>query len=343
MKARPSADELVAGVRGGDRGWLARAITLVESRRDDDRRLARLVVAELLPRSGTAYRIGLTGVPGVGKSTLIEKLGLDLCAQGHRVAVLAIDPSSQRSGGSILGDKSRMQRLANHPMAYVRPSPSAGIWGGVARATRTAMLLCEAAGFDVVLVETVGVGQSETLVAQMVDCFILLLLANAGDELQGIKRGIVELADILAINKADGDNQAAAQAAALEFRRALSLMQRPHPQWEVPVLQCSGLTGAGVDEVWQKAMQYRELRQRDGSLRARREEQNVDWIWHAVREEMITRLQCDADLRSMVEHFETMVRAGQVSADAAAIEIVDAYEATRARGTTDGYESSTSP
>ena len=240
-KQRLDVDEYVAGVRAGDRALLGRAITLIESQRPDDQKRAQQVVAALLPFTGGAHRVGITGVPGVGKSTLIEALGTHLTAQGRRVAVLAVDPSSLRSGGSILGDKTRMQSLARDPRAFVRPTPTLGALGGVARHTRETLLLCEAAGYDVVLVETVGVGQSEVMVAQLVDCFVVLMLAGAGDELQGIKRGILELVDILAITKADGDGAAAAGRARSEYAMALHLMRPRHPAWTVPVLTCGGI------------------------------------------------------------------------------------------------------
>jgi LAO/AO transport system kinase len=240
-KQRLAVEEYVAGVRAGDRAVLGRAITLCESLRADDQARAQAVVAALLPFTGGAQRVGITGVPGVGKSTLIEALGGHLTAMGKRVAVLAIDPSSLRSGGSILGDKTRMPSLARDPRAFVRPTPSLGALGGVARHTRETLLLCEAAGFDVVIVETVGVGQSEVMVAQLVDCFVVLMLAGAGDELQGIKRGILELVDVLAITKADADPSAAARARG-EYEAALHLMRARHAGWTVPVLTCSAVT-----------------------------------------------------------------------------------------------------
>ncbi|WP_052121509.1 methylmalonyl Co-A mutase-associated GTPase MeaB, partial [Inquilinus limosus] len=240
---------IAARIRDGDRRALARAITLVESRRADHRERAEALLEALAPAAGGAVRIGISGPPGVGKSTFIESLGLHLTGQGHRVAVLAVDPSSQRSGGSILGDKTRMELLTRDPAAFIRPSPAGSTLGGVARRTRETLLLCEAAGHDVVIVETVGVGQSETAVAQMVDVFLLLLLPGAGDELQGIKRGIVEVADILVVNKADGDRKGAANHAAAEYRHALALL-RGTGGWTPPVLQCSALENRGIDAVW---------------------------------------------------------------------------------------------
>ncbi len=246
----PGTGELADLVRGGDTMWLARAITLVESRKPEHRAAAADLLTALMPDTGRADRVGLTGVPGVGKSTFIDQFGSNLTADGHRVAVLAVDPSSSRTGGAVLGDKTRMERLANDPNAFVRPSPASGSLGGVARATREAILLCEAAGFDVVLVETVGVGQSETTVSEMVDIFVVLMLAGAGDELQGIKRGVLELADLIAVNKADGDNVKPARMAAAEYRRAIHLMTPASPNWTPPVMTCSALTNDGLPEIW---------------------------------------------------------------------------------------------
>src|SRR5690606_35928361 len=246
------------GVLDGDRGILARAITLVESQRPDHRKLAQDLLVELLPHAGGAVRIGITGVPGVGKSTFIDQLGTQLTGAGHRVAVLAVDPSSPRTGGSILGDKTRMARLSTDPAAFVRPSPSSGTLGGVARATRETIVLMEAAGYDVVLVETVGVGQSEVAVAGMVDTFLFLTLARTGDQLQGIKKGVLELADVIAVNKADGEHEREARKAARELSGALRMIYGPDAAWIPPVLTCSGLTGAGLDTVWQQLMRHRE-------------------------------------------------------------------------------------
>src|SRR6187455_3482352 len=242
----PSAD-LIRGVRSGDRAMLARAITLIESKRADHRRTAHQLVQELLPLTGKGVRLGITGAPGAGKSTFVEALGTRLTAQGHKVAVLAVDPSSTRTGGSILGDKTRMARLASDPNAFVRPSPSSGTLGGVAAKTRETMLVCEAAGYDVVLVETVGIGQSETAVSDMTDFFLALMLPGAGDELQGIKKGLVELADMIAVNKADGDNIKRANLAAAEYRGALHILSPRSEHWHPPVLTYSALTGTGMD------------------------------------------------------------------------------------------------
>src|SRR5450830_1294740 len=252
-----NASALAAAIREGDRATLARAITLIESKRADHRKAAHLLVQELLPLTGKAVRLGITGAPGVGKSATIDALGTSLTGLGHKVAVLAVDPSSTRTGGSILGDKTRMARLASDPQAFIRPSPSSGTLGGVAAKTRETMLLCEAAGYDVVLVETVGIGQSETAVADMTDFFLALMLPGAGDELQGIKKGLVELADMIAINKADGDNINRANTAAASYRAALKILTPRSLHWFPPVLTYSGLTGAGLPELWQKILDHR--------------------------------------------------------------------------------------
>ena len=246
--------DLAAGIRAGDRAMLARAITLIESKRADHRKAAHRLVQDLLPLTGQAVRLGITGAPGVGKSTTIDALGSTLTAQGHKVAVLAVDPSSTRTGGSILGDKTRMARLASDPHAFVRPSPSSGTLGGVAAKTRETMLLCEAAGYDVVRVETVGIGQSETAVADMTDFFLVLMLPGAGDELQGLKKGIVELADMVAVNKADGDNIARAKLAAAEYRAALNILNPQSATWSPPVITYSALTGDGIRELWSRVL-----------------------------------------------------------------------------------------
>jgi LAO/AO transport system kinase len=277
---------MAAGVRAGERATLARAITLVESTRSDHQIQAQELLVELLPDSGKATRVGITGVPGAGKSTFIDALGSRLIEQGHRVAVLAIDPSSSRTGGSILGDKTRMERLAASDAAFVRPSPSAGTLGGVARATREAIVLVEAAGYDVVLVETVGVGQSETTVADMVDTFLVLLLARSGDSLQGIKKGVLELADVLAVNKADGDNRLAAQGAAAELTDAMHLLTSATEGWAPPVLTCSALEGENLDEVWTQVQAHRAHLDRTGQLDARRRAQRVRWMWAMVDERL---------------------------------------------------------
>jgi LAO/AO transport system kinase len=273
--------ELVEGVIAGRRRALAKAITLVESARPDHQERAAAVLDTLLPHTGRALRIGLTGVPGAGKSTFIEAFGLHLIDQGLRVAVLAIDPSSSRSGGSILGDKTRMERLCQNEAAFIRPSPAAGTLGGVAEKTREALLVCEAAGYDVVIVETVGVGQSETVVAGMTDIFVLLQLPNSGDDLQAIKKGIMELADVVIYNKADLD-ATAAERAAMQMRSALGLLHPASPNWKPPVLQTSALHGQGIDKVWQTLLNYREVLTASGELVEKRRRQSLDWMWQLI-------------------------------------------------------------
>lgn len=283
-RSAASPAETAEAIRRGDRRALARAITLIESTRADHRAAAEELLAELLPHTGNSIRIGISGVPGVGKSTFIEAFGLHVIGQGHKVAVLAVDPSSQRTGGSILGDKTRMEELTRNTSAFIRPSPSGGTLGGVARRTREAMLACEAAGYDVVIVETVGVGQSETAVSDMVDLFMLLLLPGGGDELQGIKKGIVELADLIVVNKADGALVDAARHAVAEYRHALALLRSPSKDWKVPVLTCSAATRIGVPEVWDTIGKYRATLSATGALDARRAEQARAWMWSEIAE-----------------------------------------------------------
>jgi LAO/AO transport system kinase len=309
---------LVEGVRTGSRAQLGRAITLVESARPDHRALAQQLLMELLPDAGGAARVGVSGVPGVGKSTFIEALGTRLTGEGHRVAVLAVDPSSTRTRGSILGDKTRMARLAVDDRAFVRPSPTAGTLGGVARATRETIVLMEAAGHDVVLVETVGVGQSEVAVAAMVDTFLFLTLARTGDALQGIKKGILELADVVAVNKADGDGERPARRAAAELAGALRMMTPGHERWRPPVLPCSAHTGAGLDEVWDAVQRHRALLDGDGTLGRRRADQEVQWMWAMVRDRMMDRLRTDEGLRAELPELERRVRDGDLTPTLAA-------------------------
>jgi LAO/AO transport system kinase len=303
---------------GGDRASLARGITLIESKRADDRAPARALLDAALPHAGRAVRVGITGVPGVGKSTLIDALGSMLTASGQHVAVLAVDPSSTRTGGSILGDKTRMAALAADPKAYIRPSPSSGTLGGVAAKTRETMLLCEAAGFGVILVETVGVGQSETAVADLTDTFVALMLPGAGDELQGIKKGLLELVDVVAVNKADGDGAPRALAAAAEYRAALQIMTPASAAWTPPVLTVSGLTGQGLDDLWAKILAHRERLDHAGELAAKRQAQDAKWMWALVHERMHARLAGDASTRERVRIVERAVTLGKASPTAAA-------------------------
>jgi LAO/AO transport system kinase len=315
---------LASALRSGDRATLARAITLIESRRADHQKQARALVQDLLPSTGNAIRVGVTGAPGVGKSLTIDTLGSHLTGKGHKVAVLAVDPSSARTGGSILGDKTRMARLATDPNAFVRPSPASGTLGGVAAKTRETMLVCEAAGFDVVLVETVGIGQSETAVADMTDFFLALMLPGAGDELQGIKKGLIELADMIAVNKADGDNIKRARAAAAEYRAALHILTPRSPNWAPPVVTYSALTGAGIAELWAKVLQHRERMSQTGELAARRREQQVKWLWAMLEERVFARLKADAGLRAKVPQLEAAVADGRLSPTVAVEEIATA-------------------
>ncbi|MET1002144.1 MAG: methylmalonyl Co-A mutase-associated GTPase MeaB [Acidimicrobiia bacterium] len=308
---------LAESVRAGDRRALARAITLVESTRVDHRAEADALLDDLMPATGGAVRVGITGAPGAGKSTFIEALGVERTAAGEKLAVLAVDPSSTRSGGSILGDKTRMERLAREPLAFIRPSPSSGTLGGVARRTREAMLVCEAAGCDVVLIETVGVGQSEVAVAGMVDVFVLLLAPGAGDELQGVKRGIVELADILVVNKADGDLAAAAQRTAGDYASAVHI-GRSRDESEAVVLTCSALTGEGIGAVWEAVAARAEERRASGEQTRRRAEQARAWMWSEVSDTLLEQFRADPRVATEVEALEADVTAGIVSPAAAA-------------------------
>jgi len=314
---------LAKDLRAGKVASLARAITLIESRRTDHQASARELVQALLPATGKAIRVGITGSPGVGKSTTIDALGTYLIEQGHTVAVLAVDPSSARTGGSILGDKTRMARLAASDHAYIRPSPASGTLGGVAAKTREAMLLCEAAGFDVILVETVGIGQSETAVADMTDFFLTLMLPGAGDELQGIKKGLVELADMIAINKADGDNLKRAQHAAADYRSALHILSPRSQHWHPPVVTYSALTGAGIAELWQKILDHRTAMNASGDFAARRREQQVKWMWSMLEQRMMARLRADASTRAKMKRIENDVADGRLTPAVAAQQIVE--------------------
>jgi LAO/AO transport system kinase len=314
---------LTKHVRAGNRAALARAITLIESRRGDHQVSARDLVQTLLPATGSAIRVGITGSPGVGKSTTIDTLGMFLIEQGHKVAVLAVDPSSARTGGSILGDKTRMARLAASDRAYIRPSPASGTLGGVAAKTREAMLLCEAAGFDVILVETVGIGQSETAVCDMTDFFLALMLPGAGDELQGIKKGLVELADMIAINKADGDNLKRAQHAAADYKSALHILQPRSEHWHPPVITYSALTGNGVAQLWQKILDHRKAMDASGDFAARRRNQQIKWMWSMLEQRMLARLRADTSIRGKVKKIEIEVAAGRLTPSLAAEQIVE--------------------
>jgi GTPase len=320
---------LAEDIRGGHRAALARAITLIESRRADHQVEARKLVQALLPAAGSALRVGITGSPGVGKSTTIDALGMYLIERGHKVAVLAVDPSSARTGGSILGDKTRMARLSAETAAYIRPSPAAGTLGGVAAKTREAMLLCEAAGFDVVLVETVGIGQSETAVCDMTDFFLALMLPGAGDELQGIKKGLVELADMIAVNKADGDNLLRAKTAAAEYNAALHILAPRSEHWFPPVLTYSALTGDGIAELWQKILDHRIATNASGDFAARRRTQQVKWMWSMLEDRLKARLRADPAIRAKVKQTEASVADGRVTPAIAADIVASLLDTSR--------------
>jgi len=328
-RKRLSVDEYVEGFRARDRAVLARAITLVESDAPRHVALAQEVLTALLPLTGGARRVGISGVPGVGKSTFIDAFGTLLTQQGKTVAVLAIDPSSSVSGGSILGDKTRMAKLSRDEKAFIRPSPTSGTLGGVNRKTRETMLLCEAFGFDVVLIETVGVGQSETVVADMVDFYLVLMLAGAGDELQGIKRGILEVADMLAINKADGENEVYAKRARSEYQTALHLMRGHGGTWHPPVLTCSALLNVGLAELWAKIEEHHEKLGATGELAARRESQQVHWMWSMIEERLLADLRLTPDVRTLLPGLERDLRAGRVTATSAASAVLATFDQAR--------------
>jgi LAO/AO transport system kinase len=316
---------LARDVRSGNRRALARAITLIESTRTDHRAAASDLLQHLMPHAGQSIRLGITGVPGVGKSTFIEALGNHVIDQGHRVAVLTVDPSSAISGGSILGDKTRMETLARRGEAYIRPSPSGTTLGGVTRRSREALILCEAAGFDVIIVETVGVGQSETKVADMTDMFLLLLLPGGGDELQGIKRGIMELADLVLINKADGDLKSLAGRAAADYRSALRLLHPRSADWTVEVQTCSALDGAGISTAWETALRHRDVLKASGQFSERRAAQARDWLWSEVNDSLVAALQSDPEVRSHIPELEAAASEGRIPPTLAARQLLDIF------------------
>jgi LAO/AO transport system kinase len=316
---------LARGIRTGDRATLARAITLIESKRTDHRKKALALLQELLPSTGKGIRVGITGAPGVGKSTTIDAMGTYLTGKGHKVAVLAIDPSSTRTGGSILGDKTRMARLATDPNAFIRPSPSSGTLGGVAAKTRETMLLCEAAGFDVVLVETVGIGQSEVAVASMVDFFAALLQPGAGDELQGIKRGVLELADALVVTKADGDLKALAERTRAEFTRALELFRPASGSWQPVVVATSARTGEGIPGFWELVEAHRRAVEASGELQERRREQARAWVWSLVEEGLLGAFRHHPGVSELLPVVEKEVEARQTAPAAAARRLLEAF------------------
>ena len=312
----------VDGVLAGDRRMLAKTITLVESNRSEHQELSARILDTLLPHTGNTIRVGITGVPGVGKSTFVEAFGMMLAERGHRLAVLAVDPSSTRSGGSIMADKTRMERLSIDTRAFIRPSPSGGCLGGVARKTRETLLVCEAAGFDVIIVETVGVGQSETTVASRVDFFLVLMLAGAGDELQGIKKGVLELADALAVNKADGDNVEKAERARRQYEAALHLLSPASPNWSPPVLTCSALEEHGLAEVWQKILDHREALTASGELMERRQSQALDWMWSLIEEGLRIRFNRHTSVQERLPGLLRQVSDGRTTPTAAAADLL---------------------
>jgi LAO/AO transport system kinase len=316
---------LAAEILAGRRRALARAITLAESTRRDHRAAAEALMSELLPAAGRSVRVGISGIPGAGKSTFIEAFGSHLTGQGHKVAVLAVDPSSPRSGGSLLGDKTRMETLSRDARAFIRPTPTGGALGGVARRTRDAILLCEAAGFDVILVETVGVGQSEIAVADMVDMFLLLLVPGGGDELQGLKKGIVEIADAVIVNKADGDLAAAAERAERDYRNALHLLRGGSDAWTVPVLRCSALTGDGIEGVRRTVEAFAEAMKKTGEFEARRSDQALRWLWQEVSEELLGRFRADPWVAERRGALEQAVAAGRMMPASAAENLLKGF------------------
>ena len=319
--------DYVEGVISQDRSILARAITLVESIHVDHRVLADSVLTKLLSYAGRARRVGITGVPGVGKSTFIEALGKQLTSTGARVAVLAVDPTSSRTGGSILGDKTRMQELARDPSAFIRPSPTSGTLGGVSRATRESMILCEAAGYDIILVETVGVGQSETTVAEMVDFFLALMLPGAGDELQGIKKGLLEIADMIVVNKADGSTKNAAERAASEYRRALHILKPISPTWMPPVHTCSAISGDGLADIWKDIEHHRELLKTSGEFDEKRKQQRVRWMWSMIQDRLLLEIEKNKSLQNIARALEAQVMEDQITPGLAASKVVAAINA----------------
>ncbi len=308
-----------------DRAGLARAITLVESTRADHQIEAQELITSLLPKTGKSLRIGITGVPGVGKSTFIEAFGLHLISQGHKVAVLAIDPSSAKTGGSILGDKTRMEKLSQNENAYIRPSPTSGSLGGVARRTREAMLLCEAAGYDIIIVETVGVGQSETEVADMVDMFMLLLLPGSGDELQGIKKGIVELADLIVVNKADGEALSAAKRVRSDYSAALRMLHPASANWQPTAITCSALLGNGIAEIWEIARDFQTIMKKSGEIEKKRAQQSVSWMWKEIKETLLSKFVNNPAIAAQITATEKDVQSGNKSATQAALELISIY------------------
>ncbi|MFO7799744.1 methylmalonyl Co-A mutase-associated GTPase MeaB [Rhodohalobacter sp.] len=323
--SKKSLEQFVEGIKSGDRTLLSQAITLIESSKQEYREFGQQILEECLPETGNSVRIGVTGVPGVGKSTFIEALGKHLIKDGRKLAVLTIDPSSSRSKGSILGDKTRMQKLSTDDRAFIRPSPTSGTLGGVAQKTRETMLLCEAAGYDTIFIETVGVGQSETTVHSMVDFFLLLMLAGAGDELQGIKRGIMEMADLIAINKAEGDNINASKKAKREYENALSLFPPSPSGWKPKVLTCSALQAKGIEEIWEEVQNYLELTYKNGFFEKRRKEQAAYWMYETINQELKQKFYSDPTVKEKLAEFEKDVQSGKLSSFKAAKELLELF------------------
>ncbi len=321
----PSVDDYVAGVLAHNRAFLGRTITLIESRNLNHQRLANEILLKLLPHAGRAFRIGITGVPGVGKSTFIEAFGTNLIKQGLKVAVLAVDPTSPLSGGSILGDKTRMVSLSTQQNAFIRPSPSGGTLGGVTRTTRQTMVVCEAAGFDVILVETVGTGQSEVAVSDMTDFFLVLMLPGAGDELQGIKKGVLEIADMLVINKADADNERRARQAMVHYRNALHIMAPRSPTWTPPVLMCSSLNNKGLDQVWEKLTEYRQKLTETGEFKEKRRSQRVKWMWAMLQDRLMTDLKTHPRVTEALPQIERDLHHGELTVTLAVEKILELF------------------
>ena len=321
-RQRLSVSDYVDGVLNCDRSLLAQAITLIESLNDDHRATADAVLNELLIQKQDSIRIGITGVPGVGKSTFIESFGKQLTSLDHKVAVLAVDPTSSRTGGSILGDKTRMQELSRDKNAFIRPSPTSGTLGGVTRVTRETIVLCEAAGFDVILVETVGVGQSEIMVSQMVDFFLALMLPGAGDELQGIKKGILEIADMIAVNKADGEMKNAANRAVMEYQHALDILNPKSANWKPRSLSCSAFTGDGLAAIWETICDYKRLLKDAGEWQEKRKSQQVEWMWAIIRERILSKIETNEKVQSLVPQLELQVAESKLTPALAALEIL---------------------
>ena len=321
-RQRLSVSDYVDGVLNCDRALLAQAITLIESYNDDHRATADAVLNELLIQKQDSIRIGITGVPGVGKSTFIESFGKQLTSLDHKVAVLAVDPTSSRTGGSILGDKTRMQELSRDKNAFIRPSPTSGTLGGVTRVTRETIVLCEAAGFDVILVETVGVGQSEIMVSQMVDFFLALMLPGAGDELQGIKKGILEIADMIAVNKADGEMKNAANRAVMEYQHALDILNPKSANWKPRSLSCSAFTGDGLAAIWETICDYKRLLKDAGEWQEKRKSQQVEWMWAIIRERILSKIETNEKVQSLVPQLELQVAESKLTPALAALEIL---------------------